>query len=469
MKFGGTSLGSSESIKRVNEIVKEYLSGDGNEAVVVCSASGDTTDKLLSLVERAKKGRSEEVEELLNGLENHHTSLLDAIGDMRIREEVSEELRQQFRELRRLLLGITYLREATPRTVDYVLSFGERFSTGIVSGALASQGIKTKYLEGGEAGIVTDSNFGEATPLMEVTRFEVRRKIGKLLEEGYTPVVTGFIASNEEGVTTTLGRGGSDYTATILAYCIEADEVILWSDVDGLMTANPKIVKNARVLERISYDEAIEMALFGAKGLHPRALEPAMKAKIPVRIKNTFNPSAGGTLITEKAAKEGRAVKAVLIVNETAMITVRGPSMVGKPGTAAKILDTLFKAGINVMMISQSVSESSISLILRRKYLHKAVSALEGSLLGTGVVDKIEEEDDISVVAVVGEEMKGTPGVASRVFGAVAARGINIRMIAQGSSELNISFAVKEKDGVEAVKAIHEEYNLGEKPKAFST
>ncbi|MEM4329083.1 MAG: aspartate kinase, partial [Candidatus Caldarchaeum sp.] len=316
-------------------------------------------------------------------------------------------------------------------------------------------------LDGGEAGIVTDSNFGEAAPLTEVTRLNVKRRVGRMLDEGIIPVVTGFIATNEEGVTTTLGRGGSDYTATILASSLPADEVWLWTDVDGLMTANPRIVPDSRVLRMISYNEAIEMALFGAKGLHPRALEPAMLAKIPVKIKNTFNPDAEGTLITDVSEKSSKPVKAVLLVNNTAMLTVKGPSMVGEPGTAARILDTLYKAGVSVMMISQSISESSISLIIKRSHLNKAVTSIEKALLGTRIVASVEPEEDVVVVAVVGEGMKGTPGVASRVFGAVASKGINIRMIAQGSSELNISFVVKESDGVEAVKTIHSEYGLG--------
>jgi aspartate kinase len=308
---------------------------------------------------------------------------------------------------------------------------------------------------------VTDSNFGEAMPLFEVTRLNVRRRLGRMLDEGVTPVVTGFIATNEEGVVTTLGRGGSDYTATILASSLPADEVWLWTDVDGLMTANPRLVPEAVVLRKISYNEAVEMALFGAKGLHPRALEPVMEAQIPVKIKNTFNPSAEGTLITTSSEKTDKPVKAVLLVNNTAMLTVKGPSMVGQPGTAAKILDTLYRAGVNVMMISQSISESSISLIVRRSQLNKAVTAIEKALLGTRIVAAVEPEEDVVVVAVVGEGMKGTPGVASRVFGAVASRGVNVRMIAQGSSELNISFVVREEDGVEAVKAIHEDYGLG--------
>ncbi|MCX8201426.1 MAG: aspartate kinase [Candidatus Caldarchaeum sp.] len=459
MKFGGSSLASADLIKHCASIVKQHA--ENNEIVVVCSASGDTTDDLLALVETARRGRGEEVERRLSTLEQKHLNLLDAVTDDRIREETSETLKQWLRELRRATLGILYLREATPRSTDYVVSFGERFSTLVMAAALNSYGLKAQYLDGGEAGIVTDSNFGGATPLIEVTRLNVRRRIGRMLDEGITPTVTGFIATNEEGVTTTLGRGGSDYTATILASSLPADEVWLWSDVDGLMTANPKLIADAVVIKKLSYNEAIEMALFGAKGLHPRALEPVMAAQIPVKIKNTFNPSAEGTLISESTEKTDKPVKAVLLVNDTAMLTVRGPSMVGEPGTAAKILETLYRAGVNVMMISQSISESSISLVIKRSALNKAVTALEKALLGTRIVAAVEPEEDIVVIAVVGEGMKGTPGVASRVFGAVASKGINVKMIAQGSSELNISFAVKESDGIEAVKAIHSEYQLG--------
>ncbi|MEM4381215.1 MAG: aspartate kinase [Candidatus Caldarchaeum sp.] len=459
MKFGGSSLASADLIKKAASIVAGHASE--HEIVVVCSASGDTTDDLLALVETARRGRSEDVERRLSQLEQHHLNLLAAVADDRVREETGETLKQWLRELRRATLGILYLREVTPRSTDYVLSFGERLSTLVLAGTLNSIGLKAQYLDGGEAGIVTDSNFGEAAPLTEVTRLNVKRRVGRMLDEGITPVVTGFIATNEEGVTTTLGRGGSDFTATILASSLPADEVWLWTDVDGLMTANPRIVPDSKVLRMISYNEAIEMALFGAKGLHPRALEPAMLAKIPVKIKNTFNPDAEGTLITDVSEKSSKPVKAVLLVNNTAMLTVKGPSMVGEPGTAARILDTLYKAGVSVMMISQSISESSISFIIRRSHLNKAVTSIEKALLGTRIVASVEPEEDVVVVAVVGEGMKGTPGVASRVFGAVASKGINIRMIAQGSSELNISFVVKESDGVEAVKTIHSEYGLG--------
>jgi len=459
MKFGGSSLKNGLLIRRVAEIVREYL-GKGFEEVVVCSAMDKLTDILLDMIEKASKGNEDRVEEILDLIHRmHHGAVREAIKDESLREEILGSIKKEFEELKRAVYGVLYLRETTPRSRDYIISFGERFSTRIFYGALRDLGVKSEYLDGKSAGIITDSNFGEANPLLEVTRFEVRRRIKPLLDGGITPVVTGFMGVNEEGVYTTLGRGGSDYTATILGYCLDADEIWLWSDVDGLMTADPRIVKDARVLSRVSYAEAVEMAMFGAKGLHPRALEPAMNAKIPVRIRNTFNPTACGTLISSKSGHTETVVKCVLLVQDVGMITVKGVSMVGRPGIAARIFSILAESGINIMMISQSVSESGISMIVRRSQLQKAVNCLEDNLLG-GFVKEVEAEDDVNVVAIVGEGMKGTPGVASKVFGAVARRGINIRMIAQGSSELNISFVVKKEDGVEAVKAIHEEYGL---------
>lgn len=459
MKFGGSSLKNGLLVREAAEIVREYL-GKGFKVVVVCSAMDKLTDILLDVIEKALKGREDGVREILDLIYRmHHGAVKQAITNASLKEEILKLIEKEFEELKRAVYGVLYLREATSRSRDYIMSFGERFSTRIFYGTLKDLGIKAEYFDGRSAGIITDSNFGEANPLLEVTRFEVRRRIKPLLDEGITPVITGFIGANEEGVYTTIGRGGSDYTATILGYCLDADEIWLWSDVDGLMTADPRIVKDASVLSRVSYAEAVEMAMFGAKGLHPRALEPAMDAKIPIRIRNTFNPMAGGTIISSESDNTKAIVKCVLLVRDVGMITVKGASMVGRPGTAARIFSILAENGINIMMISQSVSESGISMIVRRNQLQNAVNCLEDSLLG-GFVKEIQAEDDVNVVAIIGEGMKGTPGVASRVFGAVARRGINIRMIAQGSSELNISFVVKEEDGVEAVRAIHEEYGL---------
>ncbi|MEM0287534.1 MAG: aspartate kinase [Nitrososphaerota archaeon] len=313
----------------------------------------------------------------------------------------------------------------------------------------------------GEAGIITDSNFGEANPLMEITSHQVKSKIIPLLNKGQIVVVTGFIAENQDGEITTLGRGGSDYTATILASALGANKVFIWTDVDGIMTADPKIVPEARIVPHLSFQEAIESAVFGAKKMHPKALEPAMLSNIPVVIKNVFNPSVSGTLISSESAN-GRPIKLVNLIKNVALINVRGGGMVGAPGTAAKVFQTVAKDGINILMISQSVSESDISFVIRREELSRARSSLEISLLGTGLVREITNEDDICIISAVGAAIKDTPGIASRLFSALAKENINVRMIAQGSSELNISLVVKEKDGIRAVKSIHKEFALFE-------
>ena len=275
-------------------------------------------------------------------------------------------------------------------------------------------------------------------------------------------MVTGYIAATQDGVVTTLGRGGSDYTATLLGAALAADEVWIWTDVDGLMTADPKIIPSAKVLPELSYQEAAEMAIFGAKAMHPRALEPIMKENIPARIRNVFNPENPGTLISnEQTAKRADVVKAIALIKDVAMINVSGAGMVGAPGSYARIFEVLGKNNINVMMISTAVSEANISLVIRRSLLGRALSTLEIALLGRGLVSDVTSEDDVCVIAVMGANMKGTLGVASKIFTIVANKKINIRMIAQGSSELNISFVVKEKDGEAAVRAIHQEFKLG--------
>ena len=259
---------------------------------------------------------------------------------------------------------------------------------------------------------------------------------------------------------TTIGRGGSDYSATIIGWSIQADEVWLWSDVDGLMTADPKIVKNAKVINEVSFTEAMEMTLFGAKYIHPRALEPVIDAKIPVRIRNTFNTQNVGTLITSHPSNEfQKIVKSINMIRNTALIDVSGSGMVGAPGTLARIFDTLAKNRVNIMMISQSPSESSISMVVRKNALDKATNILELNLLGK-VIKKVSVNDDVAVIAVVGSGMRGIKGVAAKVFGAIAKREINVIMITQGYSELNLALVVNNKDCEEAVKALHMEFEL---------
>jgi aspartate kinase len=462
MKFGGTSVATGEKIRHVANLVANNAKKGYGVAVVVSALDG-VTDELGEAAERAKKGNETSVRAFKqNILKRHLTAASKAIENARVRKEVEQIIEKTVDELEKVLTGISYVGELTPKSRDYVLSFGERLSAPLVWGALRDLKLESQWFTGKEAGIVTDSNFGEASPLMNVTVHQLKERIAPLLETKIIPVVTGYIAATQDGVVTTIGRGGSDYTATILGVALSADEVWIWTDVDGIMTADPKIIPSAKMLPELSYQEAAEMAIFGAKAMHPRALEPIIKEKIPVRIRNVFHPEKPGTLITDaQSTKSTDVVKAVALIRDVAMVNVSGAGMVGAPGSYAKVFEVLGKNGINIMMISTAISEANISLVIRRSLVGRALSTLEIALVGGGLVSEVTAEDDVSVVAVMGANMKGTLGVASRIFTAVARKGINIRMIAQGSSELNISFVVKEKDGENVVKAIHDEFKLG--------
>jgi aspartate kinase len=462
MKFGGTSVGTGENIRHVAESVTQFAKKDYRVAVVVSALAG-VTNSLIETACQAKKSEEKHIETFTKQLlQKHKKAIIAAITSKQIQKEVTQITEKTISELEKVLTGICYVGELTPKSKDYVASFGERLSAPIVWGAIKDHKLETQCFTGKEAGIVTDSNFGEADPLMNFTTHLIRERLGPLFEKGTIPVVTGFIAANQDGIVTTVGRGGSDYTATILGVALQVDEVWIWTDVDGIMTTDPKIVPAARMLPQLSYQEAAEMAIFGAKAMHPRALGPVIKENIPVRIRNTAHPENMGTLITkDPAANETKPVKAVAMIKDVAMLNVNGAAMVGAPGSYAKVFDVLGKNGINVMMISTAVSEANISMIIKRALLGRAISNLEIALLERGgVVSEVTAEDDVAVIAVMGANMKGTLGVASRIFSTVAKKSINIRMIAQGSSELNISFVVKEKDGAAVVRAIHDEFNL---------
>jgi len=352
------------------------------------------------------------------------------------------------------------LGEVTPRSMDYLISLGERLSIKLVSSAINDSGKKSIPLTGKEVGIVTDSKFGESKPLLDTTRLRVSKTVDTLFSKKTIPVVGGFAGADQHGHVTTFGRGGSDYSATIIASCIKADEIWLMSDVDGLMTADPKIVKNAKLLKEVSYIEAIEMALFGAKQIHPRTFEPLLTKKIPMKIRNSFNVKNEGTLVTASTSLSAKnTVKCVSNVQNNGLIDIRGGSMVGTPGTAAKIFTTLAKAGINVMMISQNPSESSITIVVKNTDLDKAVSTLEMELLGK-IIKKLEVTTNVSIIALIGSGMRGTVGVASKVFGAIEKNKVNVSMITQGSSELNLAFVVKNSDTNTAVRALHNAFAL---------
>ncbi len=461
MKFGGTSVATGENIRHVADLVTKQAKNA--KVVVVVSALAGVTNSLIEVAEQAKKSDEKHIQAFTKELlEKHLTAISTAITSKSIQKEVAQITEKTIAELEKVLTGIYYVGELTPKSKDYVLSFGERLSAPIVWGTLKDRKLETQFFTGKEAGIVTDSNFGEADPLMNFTTHLINERLGPLFEKDVIPVVTGFIAADQNGIVTTVGRGGSDYTATILGTALGVDEIWIWTDVDGIMTTDPKIVPSARMLPQLSYQEAAEMAIFGAKAMHPRALGPVIKDGIPVRIRSVFHPENPGTLITtEPDGNATEVVKAVAMIKDVAMLNVNGAGMVGAPGSYAKVFDVLGKNNINVMMVSTAVSEANISMIIKRGLLGRAISNLEIALLERGgILSEVTAEDDVAVIAVMGANMKGTLGVASRIFSTVAKKGINIRMIAQGSSELNISFVVKEKDGIAVVRAIHKEFNL---------
>jgi aspartate kinase len=459
LKFGGTSISTAKNIRKVSSYVHSL--SKQNQVVVVCSAIDGVTDDLIQISKFIQRGNKEHANRLTAKIIARHRQLAkETITKSQNRKKLLDTLNSDLTELEDLLHGVILLGEVTSRSLDYIISFGERLSIKIIAHTLLDLGSKSIPLTGKEAGIVTDSNFGESRPLMDTTRLRIIKNVDSLLSKKIIPVVGGFAGADQYGNITTFGRGGSDYSATIIASCIKADEIWLMTDVDGLMTADPKTVKNAKVLKEVSYAEAIEMALFGAKQIHPRTFEPLLSKKVPMRIRNTFNTKNPGTMVTaspDEATK--KTVKCVSVIRHNGLIDIRGGSMVGAPGTAAKIFATLAKVGVNIMMISQNPSESSISVIVKQSDLDKAVNALEIELLGK-IIKKLEITTDVAIVALIGSGMRGTVGVASRVFGAVAKKSVNVVMIAQGSSELNLAFVVKDSDCKYVVQALHDEFEL---------
>ena len=300
IKFGGTSIGSTNNIRTVAKLL--HALSKKNQVVGICSAISGTTDDLVEISKLIQREKKNNAQKTVSKIINRHKQIAkELVKKSDIRKKLLSNLEQDFGEFKSLIEGISLLGELTPRSLDYLLSFGERFSIKIVSAALSDLGKKSTPLTGTEIGIVTDSNFGEAKPLMDTTRIRVLKNVEELFKKKNVPIIGGFVGADQHGHITTFGRGGSDYTATTIASCVKADEIWLMSDVDGLMTANPKIVKNAKVLKEVSYVEAIEMALFGAKQIHPRTFEPLLTKKIPMRIRNTFNVNNEGTLVTSNS------------------------------------------------------------------------------------------------------------------------------------------------------------------------
>jgi len=461
MKFGGTSVGDASCIARVAQILKE--AARENSVVAVVSAMSGVTNRLIEAAKRSEAGEREHAETIFKDLRKQHEAALAVlIQDGEKRRQVAARLEKTFADGERLCQGTALLREVTPRALDAISSLGERLSAPMVAGALSETGAPAESVDATEL-IVTDSNHGGADPLMDRTRDRSEARLRPLLREGVVPVVTGFIGATRDGVLTTLGRGGSDYSATILGAALGADEVIIWTDVDGVLTADPRLVPEARTIPEISYREATELAYFGAKVLHPKTLRAVEQAGIPVWIRNTFAPDRMGTKITPKGRSNGGGVKALTAIRDVALITVGGPGIVGVPDVVGRTFSTTALVHANVLLISQSSSQNDICFIVAAADAKRTVKALRNEFAQDVAHEKVEHitiDPNIAIVAVVGENMQGTPGVAGRTFSALGRENVNIIAIAQGSSESNISYVVAEKDMKTALAATHREFGL---------
>lgn len=457
MKFGGTSVKDGKSILHCANLVKKFA--ENNEVVVVVSAMAGVTDALLNAASKCISESSAAYVKMFvaDMMKRHYEAVDHAVKNEDIKIKVISTLEKLFDDLEKVLLGISYLGELTKRSEDYIVSFGERLLAPIFSATLISLGLDSVALTGGDAGIITDKNYGRAKPIPGVYSI-IKSRLDPLLRIKKTvPVVTGFIGVTEDGSITTLGRGGSDYTASIIAAALDADEVWLWKEVDGIMTADPKFVPNSKLIPEISYAEAMELSHFGAKILHPKALEPLIAKKIPVRIKNTFNPDALGTVISDKVEGKGDVVKALSIIEKSSIVNISGAGF-DFAEIMADIFRRLAENKVNVIMVAQSSSELNLSIVVDAKDSERAYNALKGLENGVTNVKKIE---NVSIISAVGAGMAGTPGVAGRIFSALGKNGINIVMISQSCSEYNISFAIDNKDGIKALRVIHDEFNLG--------
>ena len=459
MKFGGTSVGSAEAIQQVVEIVRKYRERD---PLVVLSAMSKVTDALREMAAEACGGT--EPSASLSALRQRHDETIRALAEGEERNRALEVCNGLIDELSGILHGITLLKELSPRSVDLVSSFGERLSVVVVSAALRSAGLSSLPVDAREY-VKTNERYTEAEVNFAETERRLSAGLVPMVSGGRIPIITGFIGSTDEGVTTTLGRGASDYTASLVAGAIQAEEVWIWTDVDGAMTADPRIVEDARVLKEISYLEAAEMSYFGAKVLHPMTMQPAVKQEIPIRIRNTFRTENGGTVISSRTFEAPLGVKAVTSIDRLCLIVVEGTSLSRTPDTHARLFKTTAERKTQVIMITQASSEHDICLVVDERDSQGTVRALKEEFrheVAEGSLEEISVQPDLAVVAVVGGGMKGTPGIAARTFGILGEHGVNIIAIAQGSSELNISFIVERNDLQKTVQLVHASFGLGE-------
>lgn len=455
LKFGGSSLADAARINGVVDIIRQGLAGE--KGIVVVSAMGGVTDILLRCGMQAAVG-DESYKEVLKQLEHRHLETVKQLIPIAQQSAVLSWAKKLSNEIEDICNGIFLLGELSARSKDRIVSYGELISSGILSQRLKIAGADNSWKDSREL-IVTDSNYTHATVDFTVTNIRIQRWIETSSSSLF--IVPGFIASDATGGTTTLGRGGSDYTAAIFAAAVHATSLEIWTDVSGIMTADPRLVANHKVIHRVSYQEAMELSHFGAKVIYPPTIQPVMDKNIPVWIKNTFKPGDPGTVIEAEGKKQERFICGISSINEVALLSLEGSGMIGIPGFSRRLFEALANNKINVILITQGSSEHSICVGVEQKIAGMAKQAVDAAFaheIETGRVDPLVVEENLAIIALVGDNMKSHPGISGKMFGALGRNGVNVRAIAQGSSERNISAVISARDVKKAVNVLHEEF-----------
>jgi bifunctional aspartokinase / homoserine dehydrogenase 1 len=450
LKFGGSSVADCDKIKSVVEIFK----GSDDNRFVVLSAMKGITNALIASAQAAEKGDSQYKELALEVKSRSHDTLGKLVKSEALYNKTKEVINAMLEECHDILHGVELIRECSLRSMDLIMSFGERLNCVIVAAYMNEIGLKADYIDARDL-IRTDSSFGKGTVNFPVTYDLIKKRVDNLEGIG---VITGFIASSDKGYTTTLGRNGSDYTASIIAAAVDANCCEIWTDVDGVLTADPRVVPSAQVIDRLSIEEAMELSYFGAEVIHPSTLIPTVEKDIPVIIRNTMNLDAPGTIISAEHPERDTPITGIASINDVALINIEGNGMVGMPGVASRIFTSLAEADVNIIMISQASSEHSICIVCRQLEAEQACRNLEKDLADVVASHKIQRIDlrcDLELIAVIGENMKGQLGLSGRLFSALGDEHVNILAIAQGSSEKNISLVIEKRQREKALNAIH--------------
>src|SRR5665647_839160 len=456
LKFGGSSVANAKNINSVVAIIQQAKKAD-DKSIVILSALGGITDALLEAVTLASKGNIS-YKEKLHLIEHRHLNTVKELIPLDQQSSVLSMVKKRSNEIEDTCNGVFLLRELSLRTKDSIISNGELLSSQIFAAKLKSLGLNNTWKDAREL-IITDSQFGTANVDFISTNKNIQSFFFSL--DTSIAIIPGFIASDKKGTTTTLGRGGSDYTAAIIAAALDASVVEIWTDVSGMMTADPRLVSNAKIIQQISYQEAMELSHFGAKVIYPPTIQPVMNKRIPVWIKNTFAPQDAGTLIHNEIKKNGNTIRGISSINNLALISLEGSGMVGIPGFSKRLFEALSNEKINVILITQSSSEHSICVGIEEANADMAKEVIDEAFayeIETKKVEPLVVEKGLAIIALVGDNMKNHPGISGKMFGVLGRNGVNVRAIAQGSSERNISAVIALTDVQKAINVLHEEF-----------